>query len=423
MSWARGGPAGPPRPARPCWSQKAGPGALSNELPALALGSNLAPPRPSDRSACTLAEAQATPRALRRRLVSILIGAVGNAWAPVVAVAAEPDPLHGVTLEYEGPAQCTSRDEVLTKLRRALGGSSDPLPVAHASIVVAGETPHLVLTYRAQRGEVESRRTLVLDSCDAATEASVLLLLLTLDPVLAETLGASQVVEQAGAPEPAREPEPEPTPVPPASAESPPAPRPEPAKPAVTTEAANPPAQAEEQPPIESGWLAAGGYFVSGIAPRVGFGAALEGGVRWGPLRLGLGGGWIRSMNAALDEIPDAELSATLLRAHLTAGLEFGPRVFRFGPAVALGVEYLEIEPRGVSAGRSGATPLLSASGGAWGSLAVSEDWGVLIRGNALVPLERPRFWVGGLHSPVHRPAAVGADVFLGFFWALGSQS
>src|SRR5690606_7343759 len=55
------------------------------------------------------------------------------------------------------------------------------------------------LEYRADRDGTQSRRVLTLDSCEAVTEASALLLLLTIDPILADTMGATQLVDGAEA--------------------------------------------------------------------------------------------------------------------------------------------------------------------------------------------------------------------------------
>jgi hypothetical protein len=133
-----------------------------------------------------------------------------------------------------------------------------------------------VLEYRAQKGTVESRRTLVLDSCEAAREAAVLLLLLTLDPILAESLGASRVVEQAEAPGPPSVPTAEVTPTPLGPVNS--------AASAGTTRPAKgtthpsraPLKEAAGRGWVPGGWLAMGGSLVSSLTARAKNGLADE---------------------------------------------------------------------------------------------------------------------------------------------------
>jgi hypothetical protein len=365
-----------------------------------------------------------TPNALWRRLASLLVGVGVGLHAPCASFAAEPDPLQGISVDYAAPAGCGSQREVLAGLREALGANVDGLPSVNAVIDVTPSGSNYVLSFRAQKGAVESRRALVLDSCEAAREVSVLLLLLAVDPILAESLGASRVVEQAQAPAPPPAPVAEATPTQPGTVRLTPAAAP---TPRLTRRAPSRPRapahDGHERGWVDGGWFALGGLLVSSVTPAAGFGVALEGGVRRAPFRVGASGGWARSLAATVDEVPGASLSASLLRAHLMASWELGPRDLRFGPVITLGVERVDAEVRGISAPTSGSTPLLSATAGGWLNLVVSRGWGLTARASALIPLEQPRFRVAGLREALHQPGPVGADVVLGVSWAWGSQS
>lgn len=325
-----------------------------------------------------------------------------------------------MTLEYVAPEGCGSEGEVMGKLRAALGSTSEGLPAANVTVVVTPRDARYLLSYRARRADVVSQRSLVVDGCEAASEVAALLMILTLDPVLAESLGAAQVVEQVATP--AAAPEPAPAAAPPAPTEPPPAAAPESTPPAPPPPPPLAPRPAR-RPWLDGAWLALGGARLTAVTPSAGYGFSMEGGVRRAPLRLSASGGWARSLDVDIEGVPGARLRATVLRAHVTAALEIGPRPLRFGPSADLGVEVLTADPRGISAGHSGSTPLVSAALGGWASLAISRHWGLLGRAKVLLPLERPRFWVGGLEAPVFQPERVGSDLSLGVFFAWGSQS
>lgn len=286
--------------------------------------------------------------------------------------------------------------------------------------------------FRARKGDVESQRTLIVDGCAAVTEASTLLLLLTLDPVLAESLGANRMVAQSDNTPLTPEVDSHNRPTQPTSVPSPPGKTQPPSLPSssASRQPATPTATSTHAAPVSAherwsvgAWAALGGATISQITPALGVGVAAEGGIRVERLRLGIRGGWIQSMSAALDEVAGASVSARMLRIHLTTAFELGPRSVRFGPALDLGVDHLTTEAEGISVSRPGSTALLSTAAGVWTNVVITGNCGLAARVGALFPLERPRFQVTRLIHPVHQPGVIGLDGFIGLFYAWGSQS
>jgi hypothetical protein len=378
------------------------------------------------------------PRTRARRCVSFAAGLFGLLCS-VNTHAAELDPLKSLQLQYEAPAGCGSLAEVQAKLREALGNGAAPVVETRAEVSIRPASKGVVLSYRALQGEVESRRTLALDSCAVASDAAALLLLLTLDPLLAESLGAAIAVESVAQvpeelpsraePPPATQSKPRPQPVP---QERPPAvPQ---TKPPIANSAQSerPPRDAREprSPPppaqapwLSGGWLAVGGSALTAVTPRVAFGVGVEGGVRVGLVRVGARGGFDRALTRAFANPEGALVRASVLRAHLLAALDFGSPAFRFGPWVSLGWEHLSAEVTGISAPQPGATTLFASAAGGEIELTIERGWGFMARAGVLVPLERPRFRVAGIEELVHEPGPLGADLFFGVFWSWGSQN
>lgn len=363
-----------------------------------------------------------------------------STWA-VLAVSASAgatpkDPLSELSLVYEAPPRCGSRQQTLHKLRGALGKDADSVGALDARVVVHTEGAQVILDYEARKGQNESRRTLTLDSCEIASEAAALLLLLTLDPLLAESMGAEQAVQQIVQPAPPVTEPPVPATEPPAPATEPPATatvEPTPARTTTNPSAVEPtpaparPSEAESEQPsvvpwLQGGWLGVGGGAVTALGPTTALGVGLEGGVRLHGVRLGARGAWQTSSRQPLDNPVGADVRASLLRAHLIAGLEFGRPVLRIGPWVGVGWERLSAEVRGITDSTPGSTTLLAASAGAWSEVRITRDWGLCLRAGLLLPLEHPAFQVAGVEGDVIKPGRMGVDLFLGILWAFSSQ-
>lgn len=349
------------------------------------------------------------------------------------AGATPKDPLSELSLVYEAPPHCGSRQQTLQKLRTALGKDADNVGAIDAAVHVRTEGAQVILDYQARKGEVSSRRTLTLDSCEIASEAAALLLLLTLDPLLAESLGAEQAVQQivqpASAPEPTPEPPAPPAPAPPAEpprTEAPPnkaPPNKEPSPAAVVTPADRESLPRNEDTPwLQGGWLGVGGGAVTALGPSSALGVGLEGGVRLHGVRLGARGAWHTSSWQPLETPAGADVRASLLRAHLIAGLEFGRPMLRIGPWVGVGWERLSAQVRGITDPAPGSTALLAASGGVWSEVRITRDWGLCLRAGLLLPLEHPAFQVAGVQGDVIKPGRMGVDLFFGILWAFSSQ-
>ncbi|MGE5784778.1 MAG: hypothetical protein ACM3ZE_09305 [Myxococcales bacterium] len=362
-----------------------------------------------------------TPQSSIPKLGLAVFGLSLGLCAPKPGLAAPQDALRDVALEYDAPNGCGSHADVMRRVREALGSATNNLPPVRATISIRASDSNYLVRFQARKGEVESRRTLVVDGCEAATEASTLLLLLTLDPVLAESLGANRVMANSENADPTPQADAN---VPPAQPVSEPLPVSTPHKPFAIEPQRSPATIASPGLRWDLGaWAAFGGAMVSHVTPAVGLGVALEGGVRVGRLRIGMRSGWIQSLSAPVDELAGASVRAKMLRAHLTTGFELGSRAIRFGPAFDIGVDYVTAEVEGVSVSRPGSTPLISAAAGVWTNVVITGSYGLVARFGALFPLERPRFQVVSLQHPVHQPGPVGLDGFIGLFYVWGSQS
>ncbi len=386
-----------------------------------------------------------TPRSIRR------IGRSGSASCAAVAIGlsfsyhclAKPSAPLPVELTYEAPNRCGSEREVLNKLRRALGDTTPAEAETTARVKVTARGDRYVVEYSARTNGVRSSRTLNVDSCEAATEAAALLLLLTLDPVLADTIGAAKVVDAAEA-EPEQPAKPEPSSGQNADAEEEDdddersaTGEPSPA----TPEAANSTPQRAQAPastdvdvaqPTENAlaaamgdtWFGLGAQTVTGVTPRLGIGAGLVGGAEFGWLSTELGVLWARALDATVPSIDGSRVVARLWEAHIDAGAQLGTRTFGYGPRVGLGAVMLQAETGGVTETGAGSSQWLVVRGGAHISTAITGAWTLTAGGDVLWSLRRPRFLIAGADQVVaHRPATFGSELFLGISYRWSSQS
>jgi hypothetical protein len=296
-----------------------------------------------------------------------------------------------------------------------------------ARVTVTGEGSRYHLDFEAESDGVKSRRRLVVDSCEAVTEAAALLLLLTMDPILARALG---VEEPTSTPDDATLPS-EPPPDEP-SAE--PVEKATPAKASpvsnVTSEVdsvdepnrRNPPPRIAGGDSGWRGWVGVGPEFVQGMTPAAALGPAVSAGLGYGVLRLSGSAGWHRAWTANLEGLEDGSVEAELVRAGAGVGVQFGTSGVQLGPVVGVGFERVTARTFGISAPGEGSTSWPTLRGGVGLNALISTPWSLSAEVGALLPLSRPSFLVEGEPRAAHQPAKVGAEVLVAISWAWGSQ-
>lgn len=352
--------------------------------------------------------------------------------------AGENDPL---SLSYQSPVGCGTREQVLTRLQSLRGSAEPPANRVEATVVVKRTAHGYDVSFRAHDAHVKSQRQLVVADCAAAVEASALLLHLTLDPELARATGSENTTPAAkpaasGVATVLAEPQTNTTQVnqpersereataqpqgPPQTVE-PPLPTASRAKAAAASELSDQGLQPSRSslfaPDGLRPWLGVGGSVVNGVAPHWSAGVALEGGISLG--------GWSVQLQAAHHSVPSvpvialpgARVHTSLTRVHAYAGPEWGNPSVHGGPVAALGLEHLNASARGISNPDSGATTWWSAGLGANLQLQLYAGLGLDLRALALVSLERPTFSVEGIPGSVHQPSRLGWCGSLGVVW------
>jgi hypothetical protein len=343
-----------------------------------------------------------------------------------------------IEFEYSAPSGCGSEHAVIDKLEKALEGQvRDPIELS-ASVDVTKDGDVFRLEFEATRDSHRSRRTLLLDSCEAVTEASALLLLLTIDPVLADTIGATELVEstEAGTSgEPAAEPDPRPEP------DSDPRPEPDsdsdsdsdsdlqtsPERPSQRqdpkTESESDATLTAPDSAVRGAWIALGPTASMGLAASTAFGVGAEGGVSTRTLAFSGGVSWLSALDADIPGVDGARVESTQLRALARAALVFGPAAARYGPYLGLSLDRVSADSRGVSAPGGGGTQWFSLLAGVSLDTKISGGWALALRGGIAIPTERPSFTVSQVRTVAHRPSVVAGEAFLGVLWGWGSQS
>ncbi len=323
----------------------------------------------------------------------------------------------------------------MRKLSSALGASAT-LPKVDARVVVRASAEQYTLDFRAHKDGAASRRRLRVDSCEAVTEASALLLLLMLDPILADQLGAAAIMpdsddidqgpQEVGATGIDEAPEQKnPTS---GSSELPPK-----AEPTAAQEGAQTAIPAGESRTrevslvnserwVDGGWLGVGPTMMTAMTPNPAWGVAGQAGFTLGRVRVAAAVSYLAAADAAIAGVEGARLRSSMARAGLRVEPEFVAGRWRFGPAVGVSVEYVAARSINITRSEGGATQWLSVQGGAWSTWTIAEGWGLSAQVGASLPLERPRYNIDGISEPVHRPSALGLETFLGAYWAWGSR-
>lgn len=369
--------------------------------------------------------------------LAVIVGQVASALTVAEASAQTTE---RVVLDYQSPAGCGTREQVLARLHALREGAHEPASPVDAVIAVKRTNGGYDVSFRAHKDAGHSQRELVVADCAAVIEASALLLHFTLDPELAalagSDLGAVPVTSPdtptenptTGAQNPNVSPTTD-TPAEPPEAKSlqAEAPAPAPSR-SVSIEGVEP-----KLPPAEGSddasdsatsealasryWLGIGPSIVSGIAPRVSFGPALEGGIDLGRWSVQLQASFHPVPSVPLENVPQGRLDTSLVRAHVLAGPAWGSSVIRGGPIVGVGVEHLSARPQGTSNPQSGSSTWWSAVGGANLQAQLAGGLGLDLRLGALMSLERPQFTVEGLPGLAHQPSRFGWCGSLGVVW------
>jgi hypothetical protein len=244
-------------------------------------------------------------RRLTLRDWSASILGLAASLVPQIALAQSPDA--ALSLTYTAPPGCGSKIQVLRQLERALGPDSDTQGWSANIAVQRTAKDDLLLHFDATKAEIHGERSLHVDSCRAAVEASSLLLLLTIDP-----LRAAEVAQDPQASRVLTTPETEPL-----EAESTPtlATTPSPSTPAEATASDAPPTR---RTPVEDAgarqggtlghsvlaptryWLGAAALWHSGELVDPGMGALVEVGGEWSRLALAVGAAWLPLQEAGI---------------------------------------------------------------------------------------------------------------------------
>lgn len=311
-----------------------------------------------------------------------------------------------------------------------LEGSSRAYEAVRATVSVRETRAGFRVNYDATRSGQSSKRELVVTDCAAAVEASALLLVLTLDPVLASSATAEGLATGAGDTESAPDVQAASEP-PPVSKPNPDAAPPKPSPPRVAEPSSAPPPTEDvvdglpSSPIVEGGWVGLGGELVTGVSPTVGRGIRLELGTTLRSARFGVWGAYDWVADHAQPELgPAANLRSQLMRLRLWGGPVFGAGITRFGPLLSLGVEHLRAEVAGIARPAPGNSTWWTASLGGHLDVHFSPAVALRLQVGALLALERPTFSVrrGAEVLLVHQPAPFGFEAAGGLVWVWGSQ-
>jgi hypothetical protein len=304
------------------------------------------------------------------------------AAAPFAATAYAESTAGPVTLAWSAPPECPREDAVLAEVQAALGpkaGTERPV-TARAVVTRAGRGFRVTLT--TLRDGAPGERVLEDEACDALARATALIVVLTVDPSRAASLGA---------PTPTPSPTPTPTPAPTPTPTLTPTPR------------------------RESLAVFAAGTFDDGTLAAPAFGAGVA--IAWlpHPFRLELGGAIFATTRAS---IPNGEGGTfSLISGGGRACAAFTAGAVELGPCA--GFDLAAVHAEGFGADQiqtgNGLWGVVSAGGDAYWSLV--RPLGLRLRIDGVLPTARPPFVVITSQNEtiqVHRPAPVGLRAAFG---------
>jgi hypothetical protein len=320
-------------------------------------------------------------------LVVAAMGAAGG--APAAAEAAES--AQPVSLAWNAPAGCPSRDAVLADVNAILGGPTSHHAAARADVAqIAPQhwSVHVATDVDGAQGE----RTLEADSCESLAKATALILAWTVDPIKAR---AAALAAQPAPP-----------------------PRQSPERPAAA------PAPSSSSIPLAA-VVAVSGMGDVGTLPSVGGGVELTLGALVGPLRFEMFGDYWGAQDSAHASAQNGDVfwaSMHLLEGALRACFRWRlVERFEMDPCAAAALVHVTSE------GHSNAGTFVSATNtGDWTTLRgdLLGAWRVLgplaLRATVGIeaPLARPKIVVTipqtGSDVPLHQANAVGGTATLG---------
>ncbi len=323
-----------------------------------------------------------------------------------------------IQLSYDAPEGCGTRAQVLARVQQSVRSLPGPGVSLSAQIAVHPTDGGFTIHYDGFRHGVASKRELVVADCQAAVEASALLLLFTLDPVLdVQMLPEETVASEESAPEVD-------TDVP--DVASPPqaeraGPKPAPAM-GPRARDADVPLADRTAPRLEAPMVFLGGDLVTALAPGVARGVRLGLGSAVSGIRGEIAAAYAWVPEQSVPEVNDARLVSHLYRLHLRLSYPLVAGTVRLAPLLGAGVEHLWARVDGITNPVSGASTWLTGVGGAELDVRV---WGALswrLQAGVVVSLQRPRFIVKGL-GPVHQPDPLGLEASTGLVWAWEPRS
>lgn len=324
-----------------------------------------------------------------------------------------------IELRYDAPDGCGNREQVLERVQQFLRSSPAPDVSLWAEITVETTERGLGIHYDASRQGVSSTRELIVVDCQAAIEASALLLVMTLDPVMSveappeggaaaeapgsalntDAPGVAALGEQIQTPEARRR-----TSVRRGTREP-------------GVEEAQSRAADGTGSEFEAITLSAGGELAAGVAPRVARGIRLG----LGTAAYGVGGevtaGYAWVPQESLSQVNGAELGSHLYRLHLRLTYPFSSGRVRIAPLLGVGAEHLWARVDGITNPGSKASTWLSGVGGAQLDVLVFDALSLRLQAGVVVSMQRPRFIVRGLEL-VHRPDPLAAEASGGLVWS-----
>ncbi len=307
-------------------------------------------------------------------------------FAAPARASAEAKTSERVALTWTAPAGCPSADRVVAEVDRLLGGApatTKPALAVTATVAVdpSGELRvHIEAPPDPARipAEREPRvRELHAASCEALADATATILALMIDP--------DSVI---AAPPPA-------APVAPVAPVAPP----------------ETPPPSRFAPRVRLGaWALVDG----GTLPGVGLGAAGSAAMTLGALELELGFTGLPSRSARLPERPTAGGDVSLLAGTAAACYDVLPFAFsELAPCLGWEAGDMRASGFGVSAPGAGESLWSAARAGARFAWSPIRRLAIVLRGDAIVPVTRPNFFLQNVGT-VFRPGAAAARASLG---------
>jgi hypothetical protein len=355
-----------------------------------------------------------------------------RAWAQVVLLAAIPCPTaaaqeHPISLRWDAPSGCPSRNAVLGEIDRLLGGhpSADSRKRLSAwARVTRGRGGEWELALRTEIEGAEGERRLHDTTCQALADAAALIIALGFDPAAVAAQTEREAAPASPSPAPASSPQappPQPLPAQPPPAETPPVRAPPQRPSSDVAPLPRSPAQDWRGAPVRfGGGLGLGGDVGSFGQPAL----ALSGwaSLFYQRLRADLSFVYFPPVDISLPERPTAGGRFTLLAGALSVCRTLlswhapgpdGERHLALAGCGGLELGRMSATGYGVNTPGEGGTLWLAPRAGIDLAFAVAPPLALRLGVAAEAPIPRGRFVLERL-GPVHMPSAVVGRVGLG---------